>query len=82
MSRILQATGGYLAAGGELVPGGLASAERPVALFCNGLGDHLLTLPAIRAMAHIFPGRLRLACLPGSRELFYSDLPLGPVHTI
>ena len=35
-------------------------AERPVAFFANGIGDALLTLPALRALTDIFSDRLTL----------------------
>lgn len=54
----------------------MLDATRPVAIFANGLGDHLLALPAMRALAELFQGRLTLVCMPGVRSLFFSDLPL------
>src|SRR5262245_44869753 len=49
-------------------------AERPAVFFCNGVGDHLLALPALRALASIFPERLTLVCRSGARRQFFSDL--------
>src|ERR1700724_3696128 len=57
----------------------LRRAKHPLALFCNGIGDHLLTLPALRALAYMLAGRLTLSCLPGAREIFFADLPLARV---
>lgn len=54
----------------------MLEATQPVALFANGLGDHLLALPALRALADLFRGRLTLVGMPGVRSLFFSDLPL------
>ena len=54
-------------------------AGRPVVFFINGLGDRILTLPALRALASLFAGRLRLICSPGDRDNFYSDLNLEGV---
>jgi hypothetical protein len=48
--------------------------ESPVAFFANGIGDHLLALPAIRALASLWPARLRLICPNGGRELFFADV--------
>jgi ADP-heptose:LPS heptosyltransferase len=45
----------------------------------NGLGDHLLNLPAVRALAATFPGTLRLVCVPGARDTFFSDLQFASV---
>lgn len=38
----------------------LTQAETPVAFFSNGIGDAILTLPALRALIRIFPERLTL----------------------
>lgn len=54
-------------------------ARRPLALFGNGLGDHLMTLPAVRALAAGFEGRLGLVCRPGAWRRFFADLPLRTV---
>lgn len=54
----------------------MLDATQPIAIFGNGLGDHLLALPALRALAELFRGQLRLVCMPGVRSLFFSDLPL------
>lgn len=53
--------------------------DDPVVFFNNGLGDHFLNLPALRATASLFPGRLTLICGAGSRQVFFSDLPLRAV---
>lgn len=50
-------------------------ARHPVALFGNGLGDHLLNLPALRALAALFPGKLTLICQRSCAEIFFRDLP-------
>ncbi|HEV8673606.1 MAG TPA: glycosyltransferase family 9 protein [Methylomirabilota bacterium] len=63
-------------------PPGPGGAQRPVALFHNGFGDRLLTLPALRALASLFPHALGLICAPGDRHLFYSDLPLAAVYEV
>jgi ADP-heptose:LPS heptosyltransferase len=38
----------------------LNEAENPVAFFANGIGDAILTLPALRALTEVFPERLTL----------------------
>jgi len=48
----------------------------PAVIFGNAIGDHLLALPALRALATLFPSRLALICMPGSRRDFFSELPL------
>lgn len=57
----------------------LLGAQHPVALFSNGLGDHLLSLPALRAISRLFPRVLTLVCQPGARRLFFSDISLRAV---
>lgn len=57
----------------------MIDASQPVAIFGKGLGDHLLTLPALRALAGLFHGQLTLVCMPGARKSFFSDLPLRSV---
>lgn len=54
----------------------------PAAIFGNAIGDHLLTLPALRALAALFPSRLSLICMPGARRRFFSDLRLRVVCEI
>jgi ADP-heptose:LPS heptosyltransferase len=51
-------------------------------IFGNAIGDHLLSLPALRALAGLFPSRLSLACMPGSRRNFFSDVRLRSVCEI
>lgn len=57
-------------------------ARSPVALFGNGWGDHLLALPAIRALESLFPGQLTLVCVPGAHQTFFADLPLHRVYEV
>lgn len=57
----------------------MLDALHPVAIFANGFGDCLLGLPALRATASLFSGRLTLICPPGIARLFFSDVPLGVV---
>jgi len=52
------------------------NARAPVVFHLNGTGDRLLALPAVRALAELYPGRLRVVGAPGDEQLFYSDLPL------
>jgi ADP-heptose:LPS heptosyltransferase len=53
-----------------------------VVIFANAAGDHLLALPALRALASLFPSRLSLVCMPGFRRTFFSDLPLRSVFEV
>jgi hypothetical protein len=54
----------------------LLKAKNPVLFHHNGIGDRLLGLPSVRAISSLFPGRLKLLCATGDREIFYSDLDL------
>jgi len=54
----------------------------PSAFIVGGIGDHLIALPALRALAVLMQGRLRLICAPTAREIFFSDIPLAGVHHI
>jgi len=59
--------------------GPLESYTRPVVFFANGLGDTILALPAIRAVAKLFPQRLSLVCDKGVHSALLSDLPFDRV---
>lgn len=54
----------------------MLDAQYPAAIFGNGFGDCLITLPALRALAWTFPNRLALICPPDLGRLFFFDLPL------
>lgn len=54
----------------------------PAVIFGNALGDQLLALPTLRALAALFPSRLALICMPGFRRKFFPDLPLRAVCEI
>lgn len=57
----------------------LIEAKQPVAFFANGIGDTFLSLPALRALAKLFSGRLSLVCNGGSYRLCLSELSLRGV---
>jgi ADP-heptose:LPS heptosyltransferase len=59
--------------------GALILARHPVAYFPLGIGDHFHCLPALRALAAAFPGRLTLLGRARYRALFFSDLRLGRI---
>jgi hypothetical protein len=56
-------------------------AKRPALVFLNGIGDHFINLPAIRAAGNLFPGQMRIICRAGAAELF-SDVSVSSVHEI
>jgi ADP-heptose:LPS heptosyltransferase len=58
---------------------GTAGFTFPVVIFGNAVGDHLMGLPALRALAALFPGRLSLICVPGARRDLFADVPLRSV---
>jgi ADP-heptose:LPS heptosyltransferase len=43
---------------------------RAVVVVVNGLGDHLMMLPVVRALSHVFDGRLVIAALPVAPVVF------------
>lgn len=43
-------------------------------IYANGFGDHLVTLPAVRALSWLLGGRLRMVTYPGIEALYYSDV--------
>jgi ADP-heptose:LPS heptosyltransferase len=50
-------------------------AEAPCVVLMNGgIGDHLLALPAIRALVHLYPGRLKIVAHRAIAELFLGAL--------
>ena len=44
--------------------------QNPAVLYYNGIGDHLMTLPAVRAFSGALGGRMTLVCLPIASEVF------------
>jgi ADP-heptose:LPS heptosyltransferase len=57
----------------------ILSSSAPVAFHFNGFGDRLMALPAIRALATMFPNQLKVICGIGDRSTYYLDLPLREV---
>lgn len=51
-------------------------------IYANGIGDHLVTLPAVRALSRLLEGRLRLVTAPEVARLFYRDVSVGEVAAI
>ena len=56
-----------------------SAARHPVVLFCNGLGDHLLTLPALRALCSQTQGQFTLVCKKGMPAWFFSGLHIDRI---
>lgn len=50
--------------------------ENPVVIYGNGIGDTLLTLPTIRALAEIHHGALTLVCRKRDVELCFAEVPV------
>jgi ADP-heptose:LPS heptosyltransferase len=64
-----------------LKPGRLREAQQPVVLFGGAIGDHLMILPALRALARLFPERLAWLGFPAALKDFYSDVPFVATFT-
>jgi hypothetical protein len=64
-------------------PTNLLAARAPVVFAYNGgIGDRLCNLPALRALARLFPSRLALVCGKGDWNLYYSDLKFRAVYEL
>jgi hypothetical protein len=53
--------------------------SNPVIIFSNGIGDHILTLPTIRALSRIFRGRLDFLGQPGAAGIYYRGVHFARV---
>jgi ADP-heptose:LPS heptosyltransferase len=51
--------------------------EKPAVFLVNGLGDQLLAIPAMRALATVFPGGIQLLLGEGLYAFPYRGLPVG-----
>ncbi|NMO14645.1 hypothetical protein HPC49_14910 [Pyxidicoccus fallax] len=56
------------------------AARAPVVFHANAIGDRLLALPAVRALASLFPGRLTVVGPAMDERLYYAGLPLRAFH--
>lgn len=56
----------------------MLTAERPALIFLNGIGDHFINLPAVRAIASIYPDHLTLLCRKGGACAF-ADAAAGRI---
>jgi ADP-heptose:LPS heptosyltransferase len=56
-----------------------AAFERVVIFFANALGDHLIALAALRALAEAFGGRFTLATARSPTELLFGSVPCARV---
>jgi ADP-heptose:LPS heptosyltransferase len=50
-----------------------SSFSRPVVFFANGIGDHVLVLPAMRALCEIFGTSLRVICMRRFQSWFMHE---------
>ena len=57
----------------------LKTAQAPVAFFANGIGDHILAMPSLRALLSLYPRCLSLICSPRMQSVFYSEMPFKTV---
>lgn len=51
----------------------MLDSEHPVVFFANAIGDHLLTLPALRALIKLFPKKLTLIGTPYFQQVFLPE---------
>lgn len=59
----------------------IAKIKNPCVMFSNGLGDHFIVLPAIRALAQIFAGKLTLITEEMSHtEVIFAEVPFKHIH--
>lgn len=54
----------------------------PVVFFSNSVGDHIMFLPALRALADIFPNRLTLVLLPNVYSEFFVNIKVKKIITL
>jgi hypothetical protein len=57
----------------------MIESENPAVVFINGIGDHFINLPGIRALADLFRGGLTLVCRTGAYAALFSEIPLRAV---
>jgi ADP-heptose:LPS heptosyltransferase len=55
----------------------LLAATAPVVFVRGGIGDYVVSLPAVRALAELFEDRLVLVCAKGPYKFLFDDLPLA-----
>lgn len=58
----------------------LREAKRPVVIFAGAIGDHLLIIPALRALDYLFPGKLEFVCFPRRWHAYYGDIKFAKVY--
>jgi len=56
--------------------------EKPVVFFANAIGDHLIALPTMRALSHIFNGQISLMALPNAHSEIFVDIVFKEVWPI
>lgn len=56
--------------------------KNPILIFNNGIGDHIINLPTIRALSEIFKNQLTFVCHHNYFELLYSDITFKRVVNI
>ena len=53
----------------------ISNFNRPAVFFVNGLGDQLIALPTMRALAHLFPGTIQLMLGEGNYCFLFNAVP-------
>lgn len=60
----------------------LRKIDKPAVFLFNGIGDHVLAMPTLRALARAFDGRLTVACAEGAPRFLFAELPLRGVVVV
>ncbi|HEV2990105.1 MAG TPA: glycosyltransferase family 9 protein [Candidatus Angelobacter sp.] len=67
----------YAASDSDLNSPLIQGIEHPVVIYnSGGIGDHLMSLPALRALAKLWPHRVTVVCVRGAGPLFFNDIAL------
>ncbi len=60
----------------------LLEARHPVVFFMNGIGDHFINLPALRALARLLRGRMKLVCGGTSAVCIFDELDVRKMAVV
>jgi ADP-heptose:LPS heptosyltransferase len=53
-----------------------------VVFYTRGLGDHVIALPAMRALGRLFPGKLSLVVSRSAPDLFFGDVGFARIFSV
>lgn len=60
----------------------LKSSKTPVIFIANGIGDHLMSIPSIRALSQIFNQEISIICTQGLCHLLHDDINFSNIYEI